>query len=71
MEQLISDIQAYAAQAAMKPQAVLRASINAKWSTWEGWLARASSPTLANADRIRAWMAANPVGEGKPDEAAE
>lgn len=63
MEQLIADIEAYAARSGMKPQAILRAAINAKWSTWEGWVRRNSSPTVANADRIRDWMAGNPPPE--------
>ncbi|OOY16739.1 hypothetical protein [Thioclava sp. DLFJ4-1] len=63
MEQLITEIEVYARHAGMKPQAVLRAAINAKWSSWAGWVAGTSSPTMANADRIRAWMRMNPPGE--------
>ncbi|WP_295537613.1 hypothetical protein [uncultured Thioclava sp.] len=63
MEQLITEIEAYASRSGMKPQAVIRAAINAKWGAWDGWVSRSSSPTLVNADRIRAWMAAHPVDE--------
>ncbi|KEP68402.1 hypothetical protein DL1_11845 [Thioclava dalianensis] len=70
MEQLIIEIQTYAARANMKPQAVIRAAINAKWNAWDGWVARTSSPTLATADRIRAWMAAHPV-DGAADQPSQ
>lgn len=60
MEQFIAEIEAFAAAAGCSPQSVLRRAVDYKWSTWAGWVAGTSSPTMANADKIRAWMAANP-----------
>jgi hypothetical protein len=66
MEQLISDIEAYASQVDRKPQSVLRSAINASWGTWDAWVAGKSSPTLIVVDRIRVFMA-----ENKPDDACD
>lgn len=60
MEQFISDIEAYADAMGRKPQAVLRAAVGASWGTWESWRSRQSSPTMILADRVRAYMKANP-----------
>ena len=60
MEQFIREIEAYTQAAQRKPQAVLRAAVGASWKTWDAWLARRSSPTMAVADRIRDYMRANP-----------
>lgn len=60
MEQLISDVEAYARAAGQKPQSVLRAAIDAGWREWDSWKAGKSSPTMARADRLRAYMAENP-----------
>lgn len=75
MEQLIADIETYAAAAGTTPQAVLRQSIAASGRTWAAWKSRTSGPTLINADRIRAWMAEHPpapdgAGATPPDTAA-
>jgi hypothetical protein len=63
MEQLISEVEAYAAATEQKPEAVLRAAIGAGWGEWSSWRARKSSPTLARVDRLRAYMAENPPRE--------
>lgn len=60
MEQFIREIEAYAQAAQRKPQAVLRAAVGASWKSWDSWLSRRSSPTMAVADRIRDYMRANP-----------
>ncbi|OWV40406.1 hypothetical protein [Mameliella alba] len=60
MDQLISEIEAYAGVVDRTPQAVLRAAIGAGWSEWESWKAGRSSPTMARVDRLRAYMAAHP-----------
>lgn len=60
MEQFIREIEAYALATGRKPQSVLRAAVGASWGTWESWVAGKSSPTMAVADRIRAYIADNP-----------
>ncbi|MBV7394579.1 hypothetical protein [Mameliella sediminis] len=60
MEQLISEIEAYARAVERTPQAVLRAAIDAGGREWESWKAGRSSPTMARVDRLRAYMADNP-----------
>ncbi|APZ53720.1 hypothetical protein [Salipiger abyssi] len=60
MEQLIADVEAYAASVERKPQAVLRDAIGAGWKEWESWKAGASSPTMARVDRLRAFISNNP-----------
>jgi hypothetical protein len=61
MEQLITEIEAYASQVGRSPQSVLRRAINASWGTWDAWVSGKSSPTLIVADRIRDFMAKNPA----------
>lgn len=63
MEQLIADVEAYAASVDRKPQAVLRDAIGAGWKEWESWKAGKSSPTMARVDRLRDYMAENPPRE--------
>ena len=60
MEQLIADVETYAARAGVPPQKVLRDAIEAGWGQWDRWKSGRSSPTMRVADRLRAWMAANP-----------
>ncbi|WP_288997970.1 hypothetical protein [uncultured Gemmobacter sp.] len=38
----------------------MRLAVSASWGTWEAWKAGKSSPTVAVADRIYAYMAENP-----------
>ena len=63
MEQLISDVEAYAASVDRKPQAVLRAAIGAGWNEWDSWKDGRSSPTMARADRLRDFMRRHPAKE--------
>ena len=60
MEEFILEIEAYAAAVDRTPQAVLRSAVSAGWGTWDAWVSRKSSPTMALADRIRDYMKANP-----------
>ncbi|MCV2877589.1 hypothetical protein OE699_01885 [Sedimentimonas flavescens] len=60
MEQLINEIEAYAKSVKRSPQWVLRKAFNAGWGQWDAWKAGTSSPTMAVADRIRAFMRDNP-----------
>lgn len=66
MEKLIRDIESYAAAVGQSPQSILRRSVGATWRTWSGWRAGRSSPTMALADRVYAYMRDNP-----PDTAAQ
>lgn len=60
MEKLISEIQSYAAAQGVTPQKFLRDVIGASWNTWQKWRDGESSPTMAVADRLRAYIADNP-----------
>jgi hypothetical protein len=60
MEQFLIDVQNYAAAAGRSPVWVLKRAVGASGTKWAEWQAGESSPTMATADRIRAWMAANP-----------
>ncbi|MCW1934555.1 hypothetical protein [Pararhodobacter zhoushanensis] len=72
MEQFLSEIERYAAAAGVMPQSVLRRSCGYGWDVWDAWKRRKSSPTMVNADRVRAWMAANPpLDQAARVEAAE
>lgn len=68
MEKFLAEIEAYASAADTSPQSVLRRSCGYGWDVWSNWKAGQSSPTMASADRVRAWMASNPP---KAEEAAE
>ncbi|MCA0851409.1 hypothetical protein [Salipiger thiooxidans] len=63
MEQLIAEVEAYAASVGRTPQAVLRDAIGAGWREWGSWKARKSSPTMTRVDRLREFMAENPPTE--------
>jgi len=58
MEKLIRDIETCAAEIGITPQKLLRDAINAEWGRWQRWKAGEASPTVLNADRIYAHMAA-------------
>jgi hypothetical protein len=60
MEQLILEIEEYCRARQIAPQKLLRASIKATWGLWQKWTDGDASPTMKVADRIRAYMAANP-----------
>lgn len=67
MEKLLQDISAYAKAVGRKPQTVLRAAIGSGWGAWEEWCAGKASPTVAVADRIYAYMEANPPKVALPE----
>jgi len=71
MEQFLAEIEKYCLSTGMVPQAVLRRACRYGWDVWDTWKAGTSSPTMINADRIRAWMAANPPPAVAATEAAE
>lgn len=60
MERLIAEIEAYAAATDSTPPRFLRTVIGAGWGQWSKWKEGSSSPTVITADKIRAYMAANP-----------
>jgi len=64
MEQLISDIETYCTSRGISPQKLLREAINAKWGQWQDWKDGKASPTVATADRLRAFMAENAGDHG-------
>ena len=60
MDELIAEVEAYAAAVERTPQAVLRDAIGAGWREWGSWKAGNSSPTMSRVDRLRVYMAENP-----------
>ena len=66
MEQLVTDVRAYAAAKGQKPQKVLRDAIGAGWGQWDTWVAGGASCTLRVEQRLRAYMAANPPAVAEP-----
>lgn len=60
MDQLIAEIEAYAAALGLSPQKVLRDAIGSSWGQWDAWKAGTSSPTMRVVDRLRAHMAEHP-----------
>lgn len=68
MEQLISEIAAYAACKGIKPATVLQKAGGLGGHVWAKWVAKTASCTLPMADRLRAYMATNPVSSAaSPD----
>lgn len=67
MEQLIAEIEAFAAVRGVKPGTVLQRAGGFGGKVWEKWVAGDRSCTLPMADRIRRYMAANwPEGHDLP-----
>jgi hypothetical protein len=54
MEQLVADIEAFAAEFGVTPQKVLRDAVNAEWDRWSRWKAGTASATqlVARSNRI-------------------
>ncbi|ANB32744.1 hypothetical protein M2324_001650 [Rhodovulum sulfidophilum] len=69
MEQLIAEIEAYAAAWSKSPQKVLRDAIGASWGQWEAWKSGQASPTMRVADKLRDHMRTNPA-PAIPEDAA-
>ena len=64
MEQLILEIQTYAAARGVLPTTVVQRAIGASGKTWFKWTEGGSSCSLHTADKLRAYMRDNPVGNG-------
>jgi hypothetical protein len=60
MEQFMSEIRSYAAARGIKPGTVLQRGADLGGKVWATWEAGTATCTLTTADRIRAYMAANP-----------
>lgn len=60
MEQFLADVRAYAAACGLEPGTVVQRAGGVSGSSWGKWESGDGSPTLRTADRIRAYMQANP-----------
>jgi hypothetical protein len=60
MDEFISEVRVYAKLVGLKPSTVIQSAGAGGGGTWARWERREGSPTLRTADRIRAWMIANP-----------
>jgi hypothetical protein len=61
MEQFISDVEAYAAACGLKPTTIVQRAAGVSGAAWQRWTQLGGSPTMATADQVRAYMAANPA----------
>ncbi len=61
MDQFLDEISAYASAAGLSPSTIVQRAGGLGGSHWKRWVAGKSAPNLRTVDRIRAWMAANPV----------
>lgn len=68
MEQFLSEIEAYAAARGIQPTTVVQRAVGASGATWRKWKSGASC-SLVTADRLRAYMAANPPPATQEDAA--
>jgi hypothetical protein len=65
VEQLISDIEAYAKARSMTPERVLRVALNARWDTWSRWKSGEADCTTKTIRKVRSFMAANPAARSE------
>lgn len=68
MEQFLSDVEAYAAACGLRPTTVVQRAVGASGAAWRKWKS-GSSCSLITADRVRAYMAANPPPDTQEDAA--
>lgn len=61
MEQFISEIEAYAKACGLKPTTIVQRAAGVSGAAWRRWTELGGSPTMATADQVRAYMAANPA----------
>lgn len=69
MEQFLTDVEVYAAACGLKPTTVIQRAIGASGAAWSKWKSGQGSCSLVTADRVRAYMAANPPAETRGDAA--
>lgn len=68
MEQLISEIEAFAAKSGMTPQNILKRAGGYGWGVWQKWKSGASSCTMDKADEIRKYLRdSSSEKRGKPE----
>ena len=60
MEQLIAEIEIYAAQRGIKPATVLQLAAGFSGTTWEKWISKSASCSFRSAERIRDYIKQNP-----------
>ena len=61
MDQLIAEIEAYAAARGIKPATVVQNATTHGGTVFEKWKSGAAVCTLTTADRVRAYMRENPA----------
>ena len=71
MEKFVSEIQAYAAAVGVKPGTVLQRAGGLGGKVWATWEAGTATCTLTMADKIRAYIAANPAPQDATPPQAE
>ncbi|MCA2012418.1 hypothetical protein LCM17_13045 [Cereibacter sphaeroides] len=71
MEEFLAEIEAFSKAHDITPQSILRKACGYNFGRWQKWLDREASPTLANVDKIRVWMAENKPPSADPKAGAE
>jgi hypothetical protein len=68
MDELICEVEAFAARTGGTPQKVLRDAIAAGGGQWASWKRGDSSPTMKVVDRLRTFMADLPAESEKGEQ---
>lgn len=61
MEQFIAEVEAYATLWGLKPTTIVQRAAGVSGAAWNKWTQPGGSCTMVTADKVRAYMAANPV----------
>ena len=61
MEQFLAELEAYASGLDISPSTVIQRAGVGSGSTWRRWRDGKGSPTLVTVDKLRAYMADNPL----------
>lgn len=61
MDKFIAEVELYAAACGLKPTTIVQRAAGVSGVAWRRWTQPEGSCTMATADRVRAYMRANPA----------
>jgi hypothetical protein len=61
MDKFIAEVDLYAAACGVKPTTIVQRAAGVSGAAWRNWTQLGGSCTMATADRVRAYMRANPA----------
>lgn len=67
MDQFLKEIREYADALGVQPSTVIQRAAKLGGAVWARWEAGNGSPTMMTADKIRRYIAENPVGDADAD----